>query len=140
MKDHKTSPRLRNPHKEVRANLSLSDKVAMWITEKVGTMGFFGIIFGWTVLWLSWNMFAPAAYQFDPYPAFVLWLFISNLIQILLMPLIMVGQNVQGQHSEARAQHDLEVNVKAEEEIRTILEHLEKQNEMLITLVKKLGD
>jgi hypothetical protein len=27
---------------------------------------------------------------------FVFWLFLSNLIQILLMPLIMVGQNVIG--------------------------------------------
>ena len=70
---------------------------------------------------------------------FVLWLFISNLIQILLMPLIMVGQNIQGRHADARAENDLEVNVKAEEEIEVILQHLEYQNEMLILLVKKLG-
>jgi len=91
------------------------------------------------VLWLGWNMIAPANLQFDPYPAFVLWLFISNMIQIFLMPLIMIGQNLQGMHSEARAEHDLEVNIKAEEEIRTILAHLENQNEMLMAMVKKLN-
>ena len=51
----------------------------------------------------------------------------------------MVGQNIQGRHSELRAQHDLEVNVKAEREIEIILEHLEYQNTMLIAMVKKLG-
>jgi len=55
------------------------------------------------------------------------------------MPLIMVGQNVQGRHSEIRADHDLEVNVKAEAEIEVILEHLEFQNKILIAMVEKLG-
>ena len=70
---------------------------------------------------------------------FVFWLFLSNLIQILLMPLIMVGQNVQGRHSELRAEHDLAVNVKAEEEIEVILQHLEYQNAILIAMVEQLG-
>jgi len=70
---------------------------------------------------------------------FVLWLFISNLIQIMLMPLIMLGQNIQGQHAEARAEYDLEVNVKAEKEVETILYHLELQNKMLTALVEKQG-
>jgi uncharacterized membrane protein len=71
--------------------------------------------------------------------AFVFWLFISNLIQLLLMPLIMVGQNVQARHSELRAANDLEVNVKAEGEIEMILQHLEYQNELLVAMVEKLG-
>ena len=71
--------------------------------------------------------------------AFVFWLFISNVIQILLMPLIMVGQNLMGRHSEARAERDLDVNVRAEQEIKVILRHLEYQNTMLIAMIKKLG-
>ena len=71
--------------------------------------GVFLIVLGWTAIWLSWNWLAPARLQFDPPMAFVFWLFISNVIQILLMPLIMVGQNVQGTHAELRAGHDLEV-------------------------------
>jgi uncharacterized membrane protein len=70
--------------------------------------------------------------------AFVFYLFISNVIQILLMPLIMVGQNIQGMHSERRAQSDLEVNVKAEKEIEVILQHLEYQNALLLALMKKM--
>ena len=70
---------------------------------------------------------------------FVFWLFLSNLIQILLMPLIMVGQNLLGAHAEARAEHDLEINIKAEQEIEVILHQLEHQNEILISMLRKLG-
>src|SRR5580704_4618617 len=129
----------RNIYRETIANLGPMDKLACWITDRVGTMGFFLVVLVWTLLWLGWNLLAPEKLQFDPPTGFVFWLFISNLIQLLLMPLIMVGQNVQGRHSEMRAEHDLEVNVKAEEEIEVILQHLEYQNEILIAMVEKLG-
>jgi uncharacterized membrane protein len=54
------------------------------------------------------------------------------------MPLIMVGQNIQGGHAELRAEHDLEVNVKAEKEIEIILTHLEYQNAVLVQMMNKL--
>ena len=127
---------LRNTHQDAVKALKPLDKFALIITRKVGTIGFFLVIFVWTVSWLGWNALAPKALQFDPPMAFVLWLFISNVIQILLMPLIMVGQNIQGSHAEARAEHDLEVNIKAEREIEIILSHLEYQNSILIDLAE----
>lgn len=54
------------------------------------------------------------------------------------MPLIMIGQNLQGRHSEARAESDFEVNVKAEREIEAILLHLENQNELILKILSKL--
>ena len=113
------------------------DKVAVLITNRVGTMGFFIAIFIWTISWLSWNSLAPVAMRFDPFPAFVLWLFISNMIQIFLMPLLMIGQNLQSKHSETRAENHYEVSIKTEEEIDTIIKHLENQNELLEELLKK---
>lgn len=130
---------LSNVHEEVLARITPLDRLALWITVRVGSMGFFLSILGWTALWLGWNLLAPPAWQFDPPMAFVFWLFISNVIQILLMPLIMVGQNLLGRHAEVRAEHDLEVNVRAEQEIEVILRHLEYQNTMLIAMVQKLG-
>jgi len=130
---------LRDVNREVTEKLSALDRLACWITDRVGTMGFFLIVLIWTVFWLGWNLLAPKNLQFDPPMAFVFWLFISNLVQLLLMPLIMVGQNVQGRHSEIRADHDLEVNVRAEKEIEVILQHLEYQNTILIAVVEKLG-
>jgi uncharacterized membrane protein len=117
---------------------SMLDRLALWITNKVGSMGFFVLIFIWTISWLGWNIFAPEKLRFDPYPAFVLWLFISNMIQLFLLPLIMIGQNLQSQHSEHRAETDLKINELAEMENETILIHLENQNAMMLDILKKL--
>jgi uncharacterized membrane protein len=119
-----------------RESLSYLEKIAVKVTDYVGSMGFFIIIFAWTVLWLGWNILAPRELRFDPVPAFVLWLFISNMIQIFLMPLIMIGQNLQGRHAEKRAESDYEVNVKSEREIEAILMHLEHQNDLIIKILK----
>ena len=55
-----------------------------------------------------------------------------------LMPLIMIGQNLQGKHSEARAEADFEVNVRAEQEIEAILQHLENQNGLILKIISRL--
>ena len=123
--------------------LSALDRLAIAITDKVGSIGFFLIIAGWTVLWTGYNILAtevPALHwkSFDPFPAFVAYLLISNVIQILLMPLIMVGQNIQGRHSETRAELDFEVNQKAEKEVMATLLHLERNTELLLQLMHHL--
>jgi uncharacterized membrane protein len=134
--------RLRTPLRSIniehRERLSGLERLAIWITDRVGTMGFFLAIFAWTVIWLAWNTLAPGVLRFDPFPAFVLWLFLSNVIQIFLMPLIMVGQNLQGRHAEARAQADFDVNTKAEREIEAILLHLEAQNDLILKIIRHL--
>jgi len=114
----------KNANQTYNSLLKKSEKFAIWITTKVGTIGFFAIIFFWTLLWLTWNTLAPASSRFDPFPAFVFWLFISNMVQIFLMPLIMVGQNLQSKHAEIRAENDFEVNLKAEKEIKEIKQEL----------------
>lgn len=129
---------LRNINIEHQERLAPLEKFAVWITEHVGSMGFFLLIVGWTVSWLAWNLFAPAVYRFDPFPAFVLWLVISNMIQIFLMPLILVGQNLQGRHLEARAEAEFDVNMKAEREIETILSHLEQHNDVLVAILQEI--
>jgi len=108
------------PELEVKVSPTPLNRLALWITTRVGSMGFFVVIFVWTVSWLSWNMFAPKGLRFDPFPGFVLWLFISNVIQLFLMPLIMIGQNLQGGVAEQRAKNDYKVNLRAEKEIKEI--------------------
>lgn len=121
-----------------KTRLSRLERIAVFVTNKIGTMGFFFIIFSWTVLWLSWNIFAPVNLRFDPFPAFVLWLFLSNLIQIHLMPLIMIGQNIQGKHAELRSQYDFATDQKAEKEIETVLLHLENQQRIMMDILKRI--
>lgn len=107
---HYTHPQapIVNANEVYQKELSPLDKLAAAITDKVGSMGFFLLILTWTILWTGYNILASEVpglrwKSFDPFPAFVAYLLISNVIQILLMPLIMVGQNVQSRHSEIRA-------------------------------------
>lgn len=134
----KTSGSVKNVNEIHRKNLSALDNLALFITNRVGTMGFFFIIFSWTVIWLSWNILAPRSLKFDPYPAFVLWLFISNLIQLHLLPLIMIGQNIQSKHAELRSQHDFEKDRKAEKEIEAILLHLENHQKLMLQILERI--
>jgi uncharacterized membrane protein len=139
---HEELKKLRKPIRNVnvlhKESLSLLETFTVKLTDYVGSIGFFLIIFGWTILWLGWNTIAPKEWRFDPFPAFVLWLFVSNVIQIFLMPLIMIGQNLQGRHAENRAESDFEVNVRAEKEIEVILLHLEHQNELILEILKNI--
>jgi len=138
---------LKNKRKQILSKITTERKktstlgnIAVWITDNVGSMGFFLIIFIWTVCWLGWNMLAPKQVRFDPYPAFVLWLFMSNVIQLFLMPLIMLGQNIQAKASDIRAEADLEINMQAALENEAILLHLENQNKVMLRIVKKLEE
>lgn len=134
---------MRNANIVHERNLSALDRIAIAITDKVGSIGFFLIIAGWTVLWTGYNVLASEVPMlhwraFDPFPAFVAYLLISNVIQIMLMPLIMVGQNLQARHSETRAELDFEINQKAETEVAAILLHLEQNTELLLKLMQHL--
>jgi uncharacterized membrane protein len=129
---------MRKVNEEHKQSMNRGETLALFITQRVGTMGFFLTILTWTILWLGWNILAPQSLKFDPPTAFVFWLFISNMIQILLMPLIMVGQNLQGRHAEMRAESDYEVNVRAEEEIEHIIRRLDEQQVLLEKILRKL--
>lgn len=129
---------VRNVNRLHSEKLTRLECFALWITKHIGSMGFFLIILSWTLLWLGWNTLGPKPLRFDPFPAFVFWLFISNMIQIFLMPLILIGQNLQGRHTEMLAEEDYGVNTRAEREIETILQHLENQNELILEILKRL--
>ncbi|GAC1549479.1 MAG: hypothetical protein NVS2B7_25500 [Herpetosiphon sp.] len=127
-----------------REGLNALDRLALTMTNRVGSIGFFLVILVWTVIWTGYNFLASAVPRlgwvaFDPFPAFVAYLLMSNVIQILLMPLIMVGQNLQGRHAETRAQLDFEINQKAEVEILVVLHQLEHNTDLLLQLMRHLN-
>ena len=121
-----------------KEKLSRLERMALFIADHIGSAGFFVVLCAITLLWLGWNTLAPEPIRFDPYPAFVLWLFIINIFQVMLMPLIMISQNLSGRHADARAEADFDINTKAEYEIEVVLQHLENQNNMIIQILEKL--
>jgi uncharacterized membrane protein len=65
-------------------------------------------------VWLSINSLMAKA--FDPYP-FILLNLVLSCLAALQAPVIMMSQNRQAAHDRLDAQHDYEVNTKAELEI-----------------------
>lgn len=112
-----------------RKTLGLQDRIALFITGAVGTMyavfALAVLLLGW-MLWQSYFDNKP----FDPFP-FAFLLFLGNVIQLLLMPLIMVGQNIQGQHSELRADEEFKTTESISRDIEKVLIHLDKQDKQL---------
>jgi uncharacterized membrane protein len=128
----------RNVNVELERSLSPTDRLAVWVTDRVGSMGFFFIVGAWTILWLGWNTVGPAQLRFDPGPAFAVWLFISNLLQLHLMPLIMVGQNLQDRYGELVASADFDISQRTEAEVEAILQHLTNQNALMLEILKRV--
>src|SRR4030095_11977370 len=117
---HRTPPR--NVNVVHAQRLSLLDRVAVVVTGAIATMWavlFFAVfMLGWT-LWETWIDHQP----FDPYP-FAFLLFIGNIVQLLLMPLIMVGQNIQGAHAELRAEEAYKATLESYHDAEHIMDHL----------------
>jgi len=134
-----------NVNEEFAQSFTPLERLALQMTERVGSVGFFLLILAWSMAWLFWNMLAPRGLRFDPAPAFVLWLFLSNLIQITLMPLLLVGQNLQSRHAALRSESDYQVNVESRKRIDVMLRHLERlearagrQGELIMEILDRL--
>jgi len=135
-------PPLVNVNEAHAEQMSFMNRLALWITEHVGTMGFFLIIVLWTIVWMGWNTLAARYHWggvFDKPWQFGIWLFVSNLLQIMLMPLIMVGQNVQSNHAELRAEREYQTTERTERETEAILRYLVDNNRLLGELQQRLA-
>ena len=128
----------RNVNVELARSLSPTERLAVWVTDRVGSMGFFFAIAIWTILWLGWNTLGPAELRFDPGPSFLAWLFVSNLLQLHLMPLIMVGQNLQDRYGELVANADFDISQRTEAEVGAILQHLTNQNDVMLEILRRV--
>ncbi len=118
---------IQNVNEIHKSRLTKTDKLALFITKHVGSMTFFYFCFVLVTIPLIFKSTMTAVFYIS-----------SGYLQLILLPLIMVGQNLQGRHAELRAQHDYETNIKAEKEIEAILLHLEKQDEMMLEILKRI--
>ena len=60
---------------------------------------------GFIVVWLAWNVFAPATARFDPYP-FILLTLILSLQASYAAPLILLAQNRQADRDRVSLEQD----------------------------------
>src|SRR5262245_40297014 len=106
----------RNVMSEFDEQLTFGQRVADRIAKFGGSWTFIFIFLGLLIVWMAFNTVALAARAFDPYPYILLNLILSCLAA-LQAPVIMMSQNRMAEKDRIQAQHDYEVNIKAELEI-----------------------
>ena len=98
------------------------------LADRIATFGgswIFLTCFGvFLVLWIGFNSFVLYARPPDPYPYILLNLILS-CIAAIQAPVIMMSQNRQEAKDRLRSQHDYQVNLKAELEIRHLHEKVD---------------
>ena len=107
--------------------------VAVRITRIVGTMY---CAYAFTVLAL---VALPAAIQQGSPTVLVNWVS-SNFLQLVLLPIIIVGQNVISAAQDARAEADHETLTALHQMSKQQIRILEGQNEILDLLKRKVAD
>lgn len=115
-----------------KATLSLNDKIGLFITARVGSMWAAYVFFGLTLVSL------PAALASGNVIVIVSWV-AQTFLQLVLLPIIIVGQNIQAKASDDRAIATYEDAGAILDEAREIQVHLGVQDDRLAELVNKVA-
>lgn len=122
-------PAVRNLNEIFDKQLSRGERAADLIARSVGSWRFIIIQ---SLLLLCWAVLNVTAWvqHWDPYP-FILMNLVLSMQAAYTAPMIMMSQNRQAAKDRLEAHLDYEINQKAEEEVRAILDHLVAQDEAL---------
>ena len=128
--------------------VTFGDRIADRVASFGGSWRFIGLAALVIAAWLIVNVVSTRS--FDKYP-FILLNLILSCLAALQAPIIMMSQNRQAAHDRLDAQHDYEINMKAEMEIvalHTKLDEIRAQKwlelmqvqERQLALLRKLTD
>ncbi len=134
--------RHRRVHRKAKRapELALGARVSDAVARVVGSWRFIIIQSGLLVVWMALNVTAWVQ-QWDPYPFILLNLALS-FQAAYTAPIIMMSQNRQAEIDRQAAQHDYDINLKAELEIELLHQKLdllrEKEISELIGIIRML--
>jgi uncharacterized membrane protein len=128
----------RNVDREFHDGRTFGQRLADRIAGFGGSWTFICVFLAALVCWVILNI-ALRGRAFDPYPYILLNLFLSMLAS-LPAPIIMMSQNRQAAKDRLDAEHDYEVNLKSEIEIRTLHEKVDQLRDQQWTALVALQD
>lgn len=114
----------KNINIEFDQQLTYGERLADRLADFAGSWSFITIFFGVLLLWIAINTIVLIWRPFDPYP-FILLNLILSCLAAMQAPVIMMSQNRQETKDRLRAEHDYQVNLKAELEIRNLHDKLD---------------
>lgn len=131
-----------HPHKPQNANdlheLTRGQKIADGVAAIVGSWPFIIIQSIILAVWIGFNSIAFIVH-WDSYPYILLNLALS-FQAAYAAPFIMISQNRQASKDRLMADHDYQINLKAEEETRQLIMHLYEQDSELLKQTSMLYD
>jgi uncharacterized membrane protein len=138
-------PPVRNVNAEFAEKSSFGERVADRVAATVGSWPF--IIVQSTVLfgWIAFNVYLAAMARahpgflrsWDPYP-FILLNLVLSFQAAYTGPVVMMSQNRQAARDRLSAEHDYEINKRAEEEIEVIIRQLIHEDRGLSGTARRL--
>jgi uncharacterized membrane protein len=122
------------PPQTADEHIGFNGQLAARITKAVGTMWAVYLALGIQILWMTLATVGFWVFGKDPYP-FAFLLFLSNIIQLLLMFVILVGQQVLGAASDKRAVQTYKDAEAILQECLKLQEHLMEQDKVLARIL-----
>jgi uncharacterized membrane protein len=138
-------PPVRNVIAEHEEQLALGQRIADRVALMVGSWPFILIQSGIFLIWVAVNFYLVVAAMrqpgslkaWDPYP-FILLNLVLSFQAAYTGPVVMMSQNRQTEKDRLMAQHDYEINLKAEEELEVVMDHLEHQDRLILDAIARL--
>jgi uncharacterized membrane protein len=132
---------MRPAERRARPHLSFGQRFADKVATTVGSWRFIIVQSVILAIWIALNVVA-LVYHWDPYP-FILLNLILSFQAAYTAPVIMMSQNRQYEIDHRHAEHDYQVNVKAELEIELLHQKIDmlREQEMakLMTVLERLS-
>jgi len=129
-------PPVRDLNREVERKLTFADRVSDDFARLVGSWVFVLVQGGIMVLWIALNAIGLIR-PWDRYP-FAFLNFILSLEAAIWVSIVLMALNRIADRDRLRAQHDYELDVKSEEELKALMNHLMHQDEILLQIVNRL--
>ena len=129
-------PPVRDLNREFDRKLKLTDRIASDFARLVGSWVFVLAQLGLMLLWVLLNAIGVLRH-WDPYP-FMFLNFIFSLEAAIWVSVVLMSLNSLADRDRLRAQNEYELNVKAEEELKALMNHLMHQDEILLQIVNRL--
>ena len=115
-------PPVRDLNRDAERRLTFADRVAADFSRLVGSWLFVLVQLAIMVVWIGLNAFNLIR-PWDRYPFLFLNLILS-LEAAVWVSVVLMALNRQSDRDRLRAQQDYELNVKAEEELKALMNHL----------------
>jgi len=118
-------PLVHDVNEEHNNSLSMTEKICKRIADATRAPLALGLAIALQVVWIAVGVWT----KWDPFP-FVFLLTCSNVLQLILIFVLAVGQRQSSAHAELRAEHD-------HDSISRLLYHQEVQEQLLLAIASK---